>query len=497
MTKKRFYTEGASFSQKFNFKMKLFKIYKYLAAIALCIVYASCKLPVPIQVPTLKSAPAAYNTSTDTTNSADLKWKEFFTDPNLITLIDTAINNNPEMLMALQDIEMARNKIQFRHGALLPSVMVGGGIGIEKVGTYTSQGAGDASAEITPGSIVPENLGDFTGGIRASWEIDIWGKLKSAKSAAMAQYLASFEGRNFVRTNLIAEIANSYYELLSLDNQLDIVRTSIELQKTQLEIVKVQKEAAVVTELAIKQFEAQLLNSQSLEYEFLQSITETENKINFLMGRFPQPIIRDKAAFNTQLPNRIKEGIPSQLLRNRPDIRQAELELVASKFELKAAQLEFYPSLALSGRVGLQAFRPDYLFKLPESLLYTLVSDIAGPVINKNAITAEFKNANAMQIQTMYAYQKRLLNAYLEVTNELSRINNLEKRYSFKVKEADVQTLSISIANDLFKSARANYLEVLTTQREALETKLELVEIKKRQFNTVTNVYRALGGGWK
>jgi outer membrane protein, multidrug efflux system len=477
--------------------MKLFKRYKYLVSLALCIIYASCKLPVPIQVPTLKSAPAAYANSTDSTNSADMKWREFFTDPNLIALIDTAINNNPEMLMLLQDIEMANNKIQMRHGALLPSVSVGGGMGIEKVGTYTSQGAGDASADITEGHKVPENLTDFSGGIRASWEIDIWGKLKSAKSAAMAKYLASFEGRNFVRTNLIAEIANSYYELLATDNQLDILRENIRLQQNQLEVVKVQKEAAVVTELAVKQFEAQILNSQSLEYAFLQNITENENKINFLMGRFPQPIIRDKATFNTQLPNRIKEGIPSQLLRNRPDIRQAELELVASKWELKAAQLEFYPSLAVSGRLGLQAFRPDYLLRLPESILYTLASDMAGPIINKNAITAEFKTANAIQIQTMYEYQKRLLNAYVEVTNELAHINNLEKQYSFKSKEVDVQTSSISIANDLFKSARANYLEVLTAQREALAVKLELVEIKQRQFTTVINVYRALGGGWK
>jgi outer membrane protein, multidrug efflux system len=477
--------------------MKILNNFKYLAAIGFCIVYASCKLPVPLQVPTLKSAPAAYNNSTDTTNTADMKWQEFFTDPNLIALIDTAINNNPEMLMLLQDIEMAQNKVQFRHGALSPTVMVGGGMGIEKVGLYTSQGAGDASADITEGHKVPEHLTDLTGGIKASWEIDIWGKLKSAKSAAIAKYLATMEGRNFVRTNLIAEIANSYYELLALDNQLDILRETIKLQQNQLEIVKVQKEAAVVTELAVKQFEAQILNSQSMEYEFLQSITENENKINFLMGRFQQPIIRDKATFNSQLPNRIKQGIPSQLLRNRPDIKQAELELLVAKWEVKAAQLEFYPSLAVSGRFGLQAFRPGYLLRLPESLLYTLASDMAGPIINKNAITAEFKTANAMQIQTMYEYQKRLLNAYVEVTNELSNIDNLEKRYAFKAKEAEVQTKSISIANDLFKSARANYLEVLTTQREALAVKLELVEVKQRQFNAVTNVYKALGGGWK
>ncbi len=477
--------------------MKLLKNIKYIATIGLSILYASCKLPVPIQVPTLKPVPSAYSDSVDSTNSANMNWREFFNDPKLITLIDTAINNNPEMLMLLQDIEMAQNRVQMRHGALLPSVMVGGGLGIEKVGTYTSQGAGDASAEITPGHIVPEHLTDFSGGIRASWELDIWGKLKSAKSAAMAKYLASFEGRNFVRTNLIAEIANSYYELLALDNQLDILRETIQLQQNQLEVVKVQKQAAVVTELAVKQFEAQILNSQSLEYEFLQNITENENKINFLMGRYPQPIVRDKATFTAQLPNKIKQGIPTQLLKNRPDIRQAELELLATKWELKAAQLEFYPSLAVSGRFGLQAFRPSYLVKLPESLLYTLATDMAGPIINKNAITAEFKTANAMQIQTMYEYQKRVLNAFVEVSNELAHINNLEKRYSLKAQEVDVQTRSIGIANDLFKSARANYLEVLTAQREALSAKLELIEVKQHQFNSVTNLYRALGGGWK
>jgi outer membrane protein, multidrug efflux system len=477
--------------------MKIFKRYKYLASVVLCILYASCKLPMPSQVPNLKTAPSAYSNSTDTSNSANLNWKEFFNDPNLIMLIDTAINNNIELLMTLQDINIAQNRVHFREGALKPMVTAGGGIGIEKVGTYTSQGAGDASADIIPGKRVPEHLADFTGGIRASWEIDIWGKLKNAKSAALAKYLASFEGRNFVRTNLIAEIANSYYELLALDNQLDIIRENIQLQNNQLEVVKVQKEAAVVTELAVKQFEAQLLNSQSMEYEILQSITENENKINFLLARYPQPIMRDKSTFTAQLPNQVKQGIPSQLLKNRPDIRRAELELLSTNWEVKVAQLEFYPSLALSSRIGFQAFRPDYLFKLPESILYTLASDMAGPIINKNAIMAEFKTANAVQIQAMYEYQKAILNGYFEVSNELSHINNLEKRYSFKAQEVEVQTKSISIASDLFKSARANYLEVLTAQREALAAKLELIEVKQRQFNSVTNLYRALGGGWK
>ena len=468
----------------------------FLVAI-LYIFQTSCKLPIPAQMPALKSAPDAYTNSTDTTNSGQMNWREFFNDKNLIALIDTAIRNNLEVLMTLQDIEMAQNKVQMRHGALLPSVLVGGGLGYDKVGRYTSTGAGDASTEITPGKMVPELLTDMSGGIRASWEIDIWGKLKAAKSAALTKYLGTLEGRNFVMTNLIAEVANSYYELLSYDNQLDIIRQTIQLQTNQLEVVKVQKEAAVVTELAVKQFEAQIYSTQSMEYEILQSITETENKLNFLLGRYPQPIVRDKETLTTQLPNRIKQGIPSQLLKNRPDVRQAELEIIAAKWDVKVAQLEFYPSLSLSGALGLQSFSPRYLYKLPESLASSLIGDMAGPIINKNAIMAEFKTANALQIQAMYEYQKTILNAFFEVTNELSRIDNLEKHYEYKAKEVEVQTKSIDIANDLFRSARANYLEILNTQREALDSKLELIELKKRQFNAVTNVYRALGGGWK
>ncbi len=477
--------------------MKKINNIKYLTIVLIALAYASCKLPVAIQTPNLKIAPSAYKSTVDTSNSVTMNWRAFFNDPNLTTLIDTAINNNLEMLSTLQDINIAQNRVHFREGALKPMITGGGGIGIEKVGRYTSQGAGDASADITPGRIVPENLGDFAGGIRASWEIDIWGKLKNAKSAALAKYLASFEGRNFVRTNLVAEVANSYYELLALDNQLDIIRANIDLQKTQLEIVKIQKSAAVVTELAVKQFEAQLANSQSMEYEYLQSIKETENKINFLLGRYPQPIVRDKTTLTATKPSRIQAGIPSELLKNRPDIRQAELELLASKWEVKAAQLEFYPSLAVSSRIGLSAFKPGYLVKLPESILYTLASEMVGPLVNKNAIMAEFRTANATQIQAMYDYQKAILNGFVEVSNELNHIDNLEKRYDFKRQEVEIQTQSIGIANDLFKSARANYLEVLNTQREALESKLELIEVKQRQFTAVTNVYRALGGGWK
>jgi multidrug efflux system outer membrane protein len=259
----------------------------------------------------------------------------------------------------------------------------------------------------------------------------------------------------------------------------------------------VQKEAAVVTELAVKQFEAQVYNSQGMENEILQQITENENKLNYLAGRYPQSFIRDTTALMAQVPNMVKEGVPSQLLKNRPDIKQAELELLAAKWDVKTARLEFYPSLNISAALGIEAFKPNYLFRMPESIAYSLLGDLAGPIINRKAIMAEFKTASAYQVEAMYEYQKAILNGYLEVSNELSNIRNLEKIYGFKSSEVQTLTQSVDISNELFKSARANYLEVLTAQRDALASRLELIDVKKQQFNAVINVYKALGGGWK
>jgi NodT family efflux transporter outer membrane factor (OMF) lipoprotein len=471
--------------------------YNFLFIIIACIIHAGCKVPVATQVPVLKPVPGSFTNRNDTVSSADLNWRDFFTDKNLVALIDTAINNNPDVLIAWQDIEIARNNVRAKAAALYPQVEAGGAVSIDRVGRYTSQGAGDASTEITPGKIVPENLTNIDLSLRTSWEVDIWGKLRSAKKAAFAKYLGSIEGKNFVLTNLIAEVANTYYELVALDNQLEIVRQSIQLQKNQLEIVKVQKEAAAATELAVTQFEAQVYNSQGMENEILQKITENENKLNFLLGRYPQSFNRDTTALMGQVPSRIKEGVPSQLLKNRPDIKQAEMELLAAKWDVKVAQKEFYPSLSISGVLGLEAFKPNYLYKMPESVAYSLIGELAGPVINRKAIIAEFKTASAYQVEAMYDYQKAILSGYLEVSNELSNINNLGNVYGFKSKEVETLARSVDISNDLFKAARANYLEVLTAQRDALASKLELIDIKKQQFNSVTSVYKALGGGWR
>ena len=475
------------------------KIASYIGVAFVTLAFAACNAPNTVQKQERKNVSASYagTENTDSTsNSGKVLWREYFSDPNLVALIDTAFKNNQELNITLQEIEISRNEIQARKGEYMPFVGLGGGAGVEKLGRYTNMGAAEATTDIKPGKEMPEPLPDLRVAAFARWEVDIWHKLRNAKKAAVNRYLASVEGKNFMMTNLIAEIANSYYELLALDRQLAIIQQNIEIQNNALKVVRMEKEATRVTELAVRRFEAQVLNTQSLQYGIKQRITVTENKINFLLGRYPQPVQRSTQDFETLTPTIAQTGVPQQLLQNRPDIRQAEQELLAAKLDIQVARANFYPSLGLSATFGLQAFSPTYIAKLPESLLATLVGDLAGPLINKNAIKANYANATAKQIQAVYNYERTLLNAYIEVVNQLNNIGNLSQTYDLKQREVQALTQSVTISNGLFRSARADYMEVLLTQRDALEARFDLIETKTAQMNATVNIYRALGGGW-
>lgn len=443
------------------------------------------------------TVPSSYHTKNiDTTNTAQTQWKTYFQDEYLISLIDTALKKNQELNIFFQEMEIIKNEVKARKGEYLPSIDAGVGAGFDKVGRYTRSGALEANTEIEEGKEFPEPLGDFTGGLYASWEIDVWKKLRNAKKSSYLKYLSSIEGRNFLQTNLIAEVANSYYKLLALDNQLELVNQNIKLQNDAYELVKIQKQSARVTELAVKRFEAQLLGTRSLQYEIQQEIIETENEINFLLGRFPQPIERDASNFNEFVPKFIQAGVPAQLLENRPDVRQAELELEAAKLDVNVAKANFYPSFGINAALGFQAYNAAQLINTPESFIYSMAGEIAGPLINRNAIKAMYYNANANQIQAVINYEQTLLNAYLEVANQLANIKNLQNSFDLKTQQVDALNESVQISNTLFKSARADYIEILLTQEEALDTRFELIDTKMSQMHSVVNIYRALGGGW-
>lgn len=456
-----------------------------------------CKAPLITYKAENKSLPAAYNgTSKDSLNVARLQWKTYFADSNLVALIDTALVNNQELHVMLQEIEMRRNEIQARKGEYLPFVQLGGGMGAEKPGRYTRFGALEEQLEVKPGKAFPEPLPDFDVGLRAFWELDIWKKLRNAKQSAVLRYLSSTEGKNFMVTNLIAEIANSYYELLAMDNLLKIIDQNVGIQSDALNVVQQQKAAARLTQLAVNRFEAQLLNTQNLQYAIRQKIKEAENRINFLTGRMPKPIVRNSDQFLDIRIDSFPAGLPAQLLLNRPDIRQAELELAATKLDIQVARANFLPSVGLRAELGFQAFNPIYIVN-PRSLLFNLAGDLMAPLVNKNAITATFNNASARQVQAVYQYEQAILNAYVDVLNQLSKLDNFSKSYAIKNREVDILTQSTRIANTLFNAARADYAEVLLTQREALESKMDVVEIKMKQLDAKVNIYRALGGGWQ
>jgi outer membrane protein TolC len=196
------------------------------------------------------------------------------------------------------------------------------------------------------------------------------------------------------------------------------------------------------------------------------------------------------------VPDTIHAGIPSQLLQNRTDIRQAELELAAARLDIKVAKANFYPSLRITAGAGYQAFNPQFLMNTPQSMLYSLAGDLMAPLVNRNAIKAYYYSATSRQIQAVYNYERTILNAYIEVANQLSNIRNLERSYDLKARQVQALTQSIDISTRLFRSARADYMEVLLTQRDALESKFDLVETKMQQMNARVNIYQALGGGW-
>lgn len=424
-------------------------------------------------------------------NTGHKKWADFFSEPELKALIETALKNNQELNIRLQEIVIAQNEVRARRGEYSPKLSAGVGAGVEKVGGRTSQGVSDEAHGL------PENLGNFTFGLNASWEIDIWKRLRNSTQAANYRYLSSIEGKNFMVTALVAELANSYYELLALDNQLEVLDKNIEIQSSALEIVKLEKEAARVTELAVQRFEAELFKNKSRRFDLEQQRVQAENRINFLVGRFPQPVARNAAKFNDQLPGPVHAGIPADMLDNRPDLRQAARDLQAAELDAKVAKAGFYPALSIEAGVGYESFNVKHLVATPEALLYNLAGNLTAPLLNRNAIAAQYRSANARQLQAVFNYERTLLQAFTDVANQLARIKNLQGGYELQARQVTKLTEAIEVSNILFQSARADYMEVLLTRRDALDAQMELIETKKHQLQAVVDVYQALGGGWQ
>ena len=274
--------------------------YKLQILIAILIVITNaCNYNIQNTPIVSKTLPNQFNdTITDTLNIANTSWQSFFNDSLLTQLINDGLKNNIDLQATMQKINIARAEQKQAKGALFPTISANTTYWQRKFGDYTMDWAGNKVTEITPGKVIPTHLPDYYLGLQTNWEIDILGKLKNKKKGAYLRYLSSIEGVKYVKTNLISEIASNYYSLLSLDLQLDLVKENIKIQENALNIIKIQKETANTTELAVIQFESQLLNSKALEFEINQQIIEVENRINYLLSRFPQKINRNKLSLN-------------------------------------------------------------------------------------------------------------------------------------------------------------------------------------------------------
>ncbi len=461
--------------------------------------FQQCVVPPYVQRSENRKTPEQYanSTSNDTINSADIKWQEFFSDTTLIRLIEIALDNNQELNILTQEIRMAQNEVRFKKAQYLPFLGLMASASLDKPGRYTFNGAVEENVLLTEDKKFPDPFSNLLLGVNFSWEIDIWKKLRNSKKAAMYKYLATQEGRRFMQMRLVAEIAETYYELLALDNEMEITQNYIDILSNALEIVKQEKAAARTTELAVKRFEAEVLKNKSRIYYLRQQIVQKENQLNFLLGRLPQAILRNSKIFMDIVPKQVLNGIPSQLLRNRPDIRMAEMELMATRLEVKSTRAEFYPSLRLDGIGGWNAYNVSYLFQSPASIIWGIAGEIINPLINRNALKANYFSAIAQQNKVSYHFEQKVIRAYTEVSNQLANVQNLQSAFELKKQQVDALNQSIDISVNLFKNARADYMEVLLTQRDALEAKYEQVEIKFQQMQAMINLYRSLGGGWR
>ncbi|WP_031526238.1 efflux transporter outer membrane subunit [Dyadobacter crusticola] len=476
------------------------RLHSVLMIVSTLLILSGCKLTKPVEQAARISTPQHFADQADSTGIAAIQWKSFFKDKYLIALIDTALKGNLDLQMASQRIEMVRTNILIAQGALFPAVsaeVTGGG---RKFGDYTMDGVGNYdtnfSENIDADRKIPlPFLPDYFVGLRSSWEIDIWGKLRAQKKAAYHRLLSTEKARHAIITGLIAQIASSYYELVALDTELDIIRKNISLQQTAVETVKIQKEAGRANELGVRQLTAQLLNTQSLEFEVQQKIIQAENNLNLLLGRFPQSIVRGNA-LDQVFPETISAGIPATMLRRRPDIQQAQLDLLANYSEQQAAQLAFLPSLNITAFLGYSAFKSSLLFA-PGSLAYSALGGLAAPLVNRKALKAGQRRAEAASREALLAYNKSVLTGFQEVSTSLKKIENTRKISDLKKQEVEVLQQSITTSKDLFQTGYASYLEVITTQRSALEAELSLTNVQKEQFLALIELYRSLGGGWE
>ncbi len=426
------------------------------------------------------------STELDSATLADVPWQEVFDDPTLRDLIAEALRNNLNLRDAIQQVRIAEANLLEARGALFPDLFVGGSASYNEPSDNGSSGARQGGAV--------EATDQYSVSANTSWEIDIWGRLTSAKRAQYAALLQTEATRRAVQTALIANVARAYYQLLALDRQLEITKETVKNRKADLQTVQSLKEGGVVTNVAVERSRASLAAARASIPTLQQAITEQENTLSVLLGRPPGSINRTSLARQDPLDS-LATGVPAQLLRNRPDVIAAEYRH-RSAFELtNSARAAFYPSLTVTAEGGFQSLSADDLL-VPGSLFYNLIGGLTQPIFAQGQNEARLKRRKARQKQARLNLRRTLLTAGSEVSDALSRYQNTTQRIEARQNQLDALDAAVAESRELLRYGEANYLQVLTAQQEYLAAQLDNVNDRLERLQAGVALYRALGGGW-
>lgn len=422
----------------------------------------------------------------DSTSIAQLSWKEIFTDAVLQKHISKALENNLDIRIALQNIASAEAYLKQSKAAYAPTLTVGPG--------YTFQ---TQSLNTQFGQIIGErryvNQFDVTASL--GWEADIWGKIKGQQKAQMATYLGTVAAHQAVKSSLVASVATAYYQLLSLDEQKKIIQNTIEVRKKNLETTQALKTAGTLTEVAVQQSEALVYNAEASLISLDVQIQILENTISLIMGEPSQKI--ERTALSSQNFNlKTDLGYPISLLANRPDVKQAEYNLINALELTNSAKAQFYPTLKITGNTGLQSVDIDHLFS-GNSLFASLVAGLAQPVLNKRQIKTNYEVSLANQEKAYLNFRKSILSAGREVSNALTMYTSQDQFITLKKKEMEAYKKSVNDSQELVNYGMANYLEVLNASVNQLNAELNIANAEYVKLQSAVELYRSLGGGWQ
>lgn len=464
-----------------DMKTKFFKhIFFFVAVVAIA---ASCKITQPYQAPQM-ATDSLYRdaTSTDTTSIAQLSWSAFFTDDALKQLIGAGIQKNIDLQIAYTRIQQAEAYYNQSKAAFLPSLDANLGVNTSKLSE--AQGFGIRSSAT-----------QYQLGVSAGWEADIWGKLKSSKKASLANLLQTDAAAKAVQTRLVADIANFYYLLLALDQQLIITKQTISNWDTTVTTMRGLKEAARVTEAAVVQSEAQRYAAEVTLPDLKQRIKETENALSILMGSAPDAINRGNLQ-QQQTATILQAGVPALLLANRPDVMQAELNF-RYFFELtNVARTQFYPTLSINGSTGLNSLVFGNLFD-PASFVASIGAGLTQPIFNRRANKTRLEVARLQQREAALGFQNTLLNAGREVSDALSLNETALEKISIRKNQVTALQKSVDYTQELLRNGFGNYVEIITARQSLLQAELGGVNDYLQKLQAGVNLYRSLGGGWK